>query len=115
MYRISLAFGHRQLDGRRVPAQTIRAAEHLALGRLAELFRGGRSCRQLGSYLNNAGDTEFEACSVVECYGETVSDQIGSLTRLARDLAVSLRQEAVLLSIEQIDGRLHWIGQVIEE
>jgi len=108
-YEIQMAIGHHCSDGKPIPPDRIEAVKNLGLLALTELFTGGWAIDGNGGH-TRAGQCLLEPCSLLTAYTPKVGeDEWAQLLIIASEIATKLEQECVLITIQRVDGTMHWV------
>jgi hypothetical protein len=110
MYRVEMAFGHRDSNGLALSDEQIIGAEYLALTGFAEQFAGAQLHRHPGVYRQLDGHVVVEPSSSVLAYTADVMPALEPLLGIARSVAAMMRQESVFLVIIKQSGRMYWVS-----
>lgn len=109
MYQIEITFGHCCADGNKLPVHEVDTIEQQALLVLAHFFKGAQSHSFTGSYLNSQDIGMIEPSTVLMAYTTEVDHFMCHLLTLAKEIALALHQECVLLVIKQVSGTFQWV------
>jgi len=109
-YEIQMAIGHHRSDGEPLPLDRIEAAKNLGLLRLKQILPGGRVIDGNGWHTSADGRCRLEPCSLLTaCTTKVSKSHRAKLLRVARMIATELEQECVLVTIQRVDGTMHWV------
>jgi hypothetical protein len=109
-YIIEMSFGHHCADGEPLPPDRIETAKNLGLLTLTQLFSGGWINDWKGGYKSADGHCALEPCSQLTAYAKEVGESDWTqIMILASEIATKLEQECVLITIQRVDGVIHWV------
>jgi len=109
MFCIEIAFGHCRSDGSSLPENQIAFAEQRSLIEFAHCFRGCQVHHLVGGYLTADNRVLTEPSTVIRAYTQQVDNHVACLIALAHEIACSLSQESVLLTIFRLQGTMQWV------
>jgi hypothetical protein len=106
---VELAFGHSRPDGKRLPLHRIARAEKKSLTVFSRCFRGGQVYHLIGGYLTTDNRVVIQRSTVIRAYSLDVESHVEQLLALSREIACTLEQTCVLLTIAHVQGAMHWV------